>query len=472
MANNLSYQQARKIRKTRFTDLFVDQLAQKDTGVLGAVGRTISLRTSARLKGYKEKFDPLNIAKFLTFGSKLGPALYGKMMGRSQKDIDYFTNRTRAIKGGNNTADRIGPSPDTGMQGINEQLAKIYDFLKSSREDDTKQQQLENNSEEELSNERERRHRELIETLKKLVKNMGGATTVTATAEQDNSFLNMLWQKLKGLADVVMSLKDAMIEIAKKLGLPLVNGLMKLGRWGWLAAANPIGAVVIGGTVLGTGLVNQLESMTDEQLEQLANSGDTTGTSEAASIILNSRNKTEADRILQDERYDRINQLLEEKRAPWYLRLYGSEEDKRRFLEKQGERKTDLDQLFPEVPTGPEPVNPRERRGTLQRQPNSQQVPNPPTTPNDDGPDFTNTPISKAAPVQRVASGGTTINNLSRDNTVFSSPPIKSNTPSVTTASNTVVNSASQNKGLSVIQIAVRNTDETFRDLLEQSVFA
>jgi len=36
--------------------------------------------------------------------------------------------------------------------------------------------------------------------------------------------------------------------------------------------------------------------------------------------------------------------------------LYGSEEDKRRFLEKQGERKTDLDQLFPEVPAGPEPV--------------------------------------------------------------------------------------------------------------------
>jgi len=48
---------------------------------------------------------------------------------------------------------------------------------------------------------------------------------------------------------------------------------------------------------------------------KLANSGDTTGTSEAASIILNSRNKTDADRLLQDERYDRINQLLKEKNA-------------------------------------------------------------------------------------------------------------------------------------------------------------
>jgi len=64
--NKLNYQQARRIRKSKFSDMVLDQLAQKDTGVLGALGKTISLRSQARIKGFKEKFDPLNIVRFMT----------------------------------------------------------------------------------------------------------------------------------------------------------------------------------------------------------------------------------------------------------------------------------------------------------------------------------------------------------------------------------------------------------------------
>ena len=69
MPTNLNYQQARRVRNSKWTDLFVDQLVDK--GVVGAVGKTISLKTKAKIKGIKEKFDPLNIAKFMTFGSKI-----------------------------------------------------------------------------------------------------------------------------------------------------------------------------------------------------------------------------------------------------------------------------------------------------------------------------------------------------------------------------------------------------------------
>ena len=86
MDKNLTYQKARRIRGTKLTDLLADQLLYEPT-VTKAIGKTISLKTQAKIKGIKEKFDPLNIVKFLTFGSKLGPALYGKLAGRDIREI-------------------------------------------------------------------------------------------------------------------------------------------------------------------------------------------------------------------------------------------------------------------------------------------------------------------------------------------------------------------------------------------------
>ncbi len=109
MATNLDYQRARRIRNTGFADLLSDQLAG-DATIGGALKKTISLRTQAKIKGIKEKFDPLNIAKFLTGGSSLGPALLGKLTGRSEKDIQYFSGRMRPIRE-RGTASRIGREP-------------------------------------------------------------------------------------------------------------------------------------------------------------------------------------------------------------------------------------------------------------------------------------------------------------------------------------------------------------------------
>jgi len=200
MANKLNYQQSREIRKTKFSDLFLDTLARKETGVLGSVGKAISLNAQARMKGIKEKFDPLNIVKFLTFGSKLGPALYGKMAGRDQKDIDYFTGRSRHITGGRNTADKIKGKGGGDNEGINEQLAKIFTFLKSSREDDVKLKQQAKNSEEEINMEKDRRHKELLKTLEKLMKQIGGGSA-TATKEGDRSFLDGILASIKAMKD-------------------------------------------------------------------------------------------------------------------------------------------------------------------------------------------------------------------------------------------------------------------------------
>jgi len=262
MANKLNYQQSREIRKTKFSDLFLDTLARKETGVLGSVGKAISLKSQARMKGIKEKFDPLNIVKFLTFGSKLGPALYGKMAGRDQKDIDYFTGRSRHITGGRNTADKIKGKGGGDNEGINEQLAKIFTFLKSNREDDVKLKQQAKNSEEEINMEKDRRHKELLKTLEKLMKQIGGGSA-TATKEGDRSFLDGLWDKLKGLADLISDMKGLLFRVATKIGIPISRALLTAGRFGlaalpYAAAAATAGALIYGadflaGEYLGVG---------------------------------------------------------------------------------------------------------------------------------------------------------------------------------------------------------------------------
>jgi len=190
MATNLDYQRARRIRNTGFADLLSDQLAG-DATIGGALKKTISLRTQAKIKGIKEKFDPLNIAKFLTGGSSLGPALLGKLTGRSEKDIQYFSGRMRPIRE-RGTASRIGREPGTGMsEGVNEMLRKIYYLMQITRESDLERSDKELNFAEEKKLEDEKRHKELLKVLSNLAK--GNATV---TEEKSN----------RGLLDSLMDL--------------------------------------------------------------------------------------------------------------------------------------------------------------------------------------------------------------------------------------------------------------------------
>lgn len=207
MATNLDYQRARRIRNTGFADLLSDQLAG-DTTIRGAIGKTISLRTQAKIKGIKEKFDPLNIAKFLTGGSSLGPALLGKLTGRSEKDIQYFSGRMRPIRE-RGTASRIGREPGTGMsEGVNEMLRKIYYLMQITRERDLQRSDTELNFAEEKKLEDEKRHKELLKVLSKLAK--GNATV---TEEKSNRGL------LDSLMDLLRSVPALPIPTAAGKGL-------------------------------------------------------------------------------------------------------------------------------------------------------------------------------------------------------------------------------------------------------------
>ena len=95
----MDYQQAADTRKKGLFSTITDKLVAGQ-GIGSSVGGAISEKTQATVKGFKEKFDILNIAKTLTGGSNLAPALLGRLTGRKKEDIAYFAGAKNKKIGG------------------------------------------------------------------------------------------------------------------------------------------------------------------------------------------------------------------------------------------------------------------------------------------------------------------------------------------------------------------------------------
>jgi len=190
--NKMSYQMAARLKNQSLSSVIADQLISGE-GYGSSIGKAISLKTKARATRLKAKFDPLNIAKFMTGGSRLGPAILGKMMGRSRKDIEYFTGRARPVS----TSTKIDKLQGGGdSSGMNEMLTKIYDFMKKNREEDIVAREKQNNFAEEklMESERtsDRRHKDLLKAIEQLKKDLVPTQTAEKVTEQPQSFLDQM----------------------------------------------------------------------------------------------------------------------------------------------------------------------------------------------------------------------------------------------------------------------------------------
>lgn len=157
----MEYQKAKTIRGKSFGELLADNLISGE-GIGGSIKKTLSERSKARMMGIKETFDPLNIARALTGGSRLGPALLGKMMGRSQADLKYFAGDPK--KKSINSLATTGLDSES-LQSSTESLGRIYQFLKQDRDNKVRQREKENSFESRIEKEEELRNRELIKAL-------------------------------------------------------------------------------------------------------------------------------------------------------------------------------------------------------------------------------------------------------------------------------------------------------------------
>lgn len=197
--NKMSYQMARRLKDQSLGSVIADQLITGE-GYGSSISKAIGLKTQARVTRLKAKFDPLNIAKFMTGGSRLGPAILGKMLGRSRKDIEYFTGRARPVS----TSTKIGKLESAGdSSGMDGMLNKIYEFMKKNREEDIRHKEIQNNFAEEKQNEADRRHRELMKALGAESK-MGKPTAEKVTAKStEPSGLDYLFEAAGLGKDVV-----------------------------------------------------------------------------------------------------------------------------------------------------------------------------------------------------------------------------------------------------------------------------
>lgn len=213
----MTYQQAQAIKKRSFSELMAMNIASGGS-ITGSFGRTIAQKTKARATRFKEKFDPLNIAKFMTGGSRLGPAMLGRLMGRSQRDIEYFSGvRARPISGGKYT--KIGKVQE--QSDLMPVLEKIYGFLKKTNEDDIKRKELEKNFQEENKLEDERRHQELIKALT-------GKETATIVKKKDAEPAgNMFGDFMKSVKDMIDSALGAFQKVVEKM----IEGALKSFQW-------------------------------------------------------------------------------------------------------------------------------------------------------------------------------------------------------------------------------------------------
>lgn len=476
--NKLNYQQARKVRKSKFSDLLLDQLAQQKS-VTSAIGKTISMKTEARVKGIKEKFDPLNIVKFMTFGSRFGPAMYGKMMGRQQRDIDYFTGRTKSIVGGRNTADKLKKVPGEDSSGLNSQLSKIYSFLVSAREEDNKLKQLANNREEELALEKQRRHAQLLVTLRDLVESINSSGKQTAQKEEDSSLLSNLMRKIKDMGILLAAMGKSIMEIAKKIGMsvakPLIDAASKVP--GLLSAAAATGGLTIfgvgaTGAALTVGATNVLSNMTPEMREQLQ--GDIGSDTALAAAALNAA-KTPEEKATYEKSLTKYRKYMED--APLRTRaaaLY-SPAAAGEYLRKQTKiPKSDLDEFekFGIIPPAPKAEPVKKKSSMVPETPDVGEfdtLGNPISSAPMSVPNMA-MPAAKAQPVSSIPSSAP-VAMLTNSNNDMNMSSVTKNDDMKTVVSKTVNNLSQKQErtGLRPSQISVRNDEETFMRLIIES---
>jgi hypothetical protein len=162
----MDYQKAKDIRGKRFSELMTDKLVAGE-GIGSSLVKTLSERSKARSVGLKQKFDPLNIAKILTGGSRLGPAILGKITGASQERMSFFAGDPKKKKLEALNSSVANPQ---FVKMASESLGNIYDLLKKDMENKKLQQDQLQSKEEEQESEEDKRNQELIKALTARVK--------------------------------------------------------------------------------------------------------------------------------------------------------------------------------------------------------------------------------------------------------------------------------------------------------------
>lgn len=161
----MEYRVAKNIRGRSLSSLITERITE-GSGIGSAIGRSVTQKLKATGTGIIEKFDPLNMVKFATGGSRLAPAVLGRITGRSQSSIQYFAGDRQSTERRSYTPlSRALPKSNFGGSSLNI-LNEILNFLRESYNKDVQRKETEKSFVEEKEVEEQRRHKEFIEVLK------------------------------------------------------------------------------------------------------------------------------------------------------------------------------------------------------------------------------------------------------------------------------------------------------------------
>ena len=273
----MSYQQGRRIRDTGLKELITQNIVSGQ-GVGKAIRSSISQSFKAKVTGIKEKFDPLNIAKALT--GNLGAAVLGRVLGRSDKDIQYFAGGRRGNYAGNVTQDSdlsaIQPALYTKVaegqnqrmkkgEGVASVLGKLYNLMKLSYTEEEKRRELDINFKYKQEQQKEKWHKELLEAITG-IKGTGSATKVTKP--KSGGLFGGLGDMFKKIEEMIgkaitdlKTLLEPLLDFAKTIGKNL------LGRLGSLLM-NPYVLAFLG-VAAAAGLAVYLAALMSDELTKL-----------------------------------------------------------------------------------------------------------------------------------------------------------------------------------------------------------
>ena len=210
----------------------------------GSVGSSIRSSISDKLKakatGVKEKFDPLNIARAMTGGGRLAPAILGRLTGRSQSDINYFAGDKNKKGKSYTQIPTYMNTPGEGLGGSAvDVLNKMLSFMVNSRERDLKKKETAKQFLEEQRVEDQRRHKEFLDVLKQytslntatISKKEEGPGIFDFIKDMIGSMIDKLLQPFKWLLEN----KDKLFGILRLFAGPLAGMLAGGAAIVWLA---------------------------------------------------------------------------------------------------------------------------------------------------------------------------------------------------------------------------------------------
>ena len=230
----MEYSQAKKLREKSLGTL----LAEQEGGAFSSLKKAASLKTQAKMTGIQEKFDPMNIAKFMTMGSNWAPAMLGKLTNRKQSSVDYFSGVKRNHKG-KGIIEKLASSPgedDSDLLGI---LHDIESLLHKTREDDKLKSEEEKNFEEEKISEKARRHKELMEAItgKKYTEKIEPTATKEETEDNTPGLFDKIYDKVLSKLTDKFSKWFALAEVLGGTTLPVLGSVYAALLAPWLLNA-------------------------------------------------------------------------------------------------------------------------------------------------------------------------------------------------------------------------------------------